>query len=78
MFARPEACLFYFYVKFDVVGVIYFFLSVDLVGEDSAIAAIIAGWQHNERVIVKLKDDIGRPPKVKRITVKPKIDVDMA
>jgi hypothetical protein len=53
-------------------------LSVDLVGEDSAIAAIIAGWQHNERVIVKLKDDIGRPPKVKRITVKPKIAVDMA
>jgi len=53
-------------------------LSAGPVGEDSDTAVIIAAWQHNERVIVKLKDDIGKPPKVKRITVKPKIDVDMA
>jgi hypothetical protein len=39
---------------------------------------IIAAWQHSERSIVSGKDGIGKPPKVKRITVKPKIDVDMA
>jgi hypothetical protein len=53
-------------------------LSADLVGEDSVTAVIIAGWQHNERSIVRGKDDIGKPPRVKRITVKPKIAVDTA
>jgi hypothetical protein len=61
-----------------VVGAIYFFLSADLVGEDSVTAVIIAAWQHNETSIVSGKDDIGKPPKVKRITVKPKIAVGMA
>jgi hypothetical protein len=55
-----------------------FFLSADLVGEDSVTAVIIAAWQHNERSIVSGKDDIGKPPRVKRITVKPKIAVDTA
>jgi hypothetical protein len=53
-------------------------LSADLVGEDSVTAVIIAAWQHNETSIVSGKDDIGKPPKVKRITVKPKIAVGMA
>ena len=53
-------------------------MSADLVGEDSVTAVIIAGWQHSERSIVSGKDDIGKLPKVKRITVKPKIAVDRA
>jgi hypothetical protein len=53
-------------------------LSAGPVGEDSVTAVIIAAWQHSEKSIVSGKDDIGKPPKVKRITVKPKIDVDMA
>jgi hypothetical protein len=78
LFARPEACLFYFYVKFTVDGVILFFICADLVGEDSVTAVTIAAWQRNERVIVKPKDDIARPPKAKRLTVNRKIAVDMA
>jgi hypothetical protein len=78
LFARPEACLFYFYVKFTVVGVILFFICVDLAGEDSVTAVIIADWPRNERAIVRPKDDIGRPPKAKKLTVKPKTAVDMA
>ena len=53
-------------------------MSADLVGEGSVTAVIIAAWQHNETSIVSGKDDIGKPPKVKRITVKPKIAVGMA
>jgi hypothetical protein len=78
LFARPEAYLFYFYVKFTVVGVILFSIFVGLAGEDSVTAVLIAAWQHNERSIVSGKDDIGKPPRVKRITVKPKTVVDMA
>jgi hypothetical protein len=53
-------------------------LSADLVGEDSVTAVIIAAWQHNETSIVSGKDDIGKPPKVKKTTVRPKIAVGMA
>jgi len=78
LFARPEAYLFYFYVKFTVVGVILFSISVGLAGEDSVTAVIIADWPRNVKTIVRPKDDIGRPPKAKRLTVKPKIAADMA
>ena len=61
-----------------MVGVILFSICVGLAGEDSVTAVIIAAWQHNETSIVSGKDDIGKPPKVKRITVKPKIAVGMA
>ncbi len=61
-----------------MVGVIIFFISVDLAGEDSVTVVIIADWQRNVRTIVRRKDDIGRPQKAKRLTVKPKIAVDMA
>ena len=78
MFARPEAYPFYFYVKFTVVGVILFSICVGLAGEDSVTAVIIAGWPRNDRVTVRPKDDIGRPPKAKRLTVNQKTVVDMA
>jgi len=39
---------------------------------------ILAGWQPNENSAAKPKDDIARPPKAKKLTVKPKIAVDMA
>jgi len=78
LFARPETCPFYFYFKFIVVGAIYLFISVGLAGEDIVTAVICADWQRNDRATVKPKDDIGRPPRVKRITVKPKTVVDMA
>jgi hypothetical protein len=61
-----------------VVGVITFFICVDPAGEGSVTAVIIAEWQRNVRAIVKRKDDIGRPQKAKRLTVKPKIAVGMA
>jgi len=78
LFARPEAYLFYFYVKFIVVGVIIFFICVDPAGEDNVTAVIIADWQRNERAIVRPKEDIGRHPKAKKLTVKPKTVADMA
>ena len=53
-------------------------MSADLVGEDSVTAVIIAAWQHKETSIVSGKDDIGGPPKAKRLTVKPKTAADMA
>jgi len=78
LFARPEASPFYFYVKFTVVGVILFSIFVGLAGEDSVTAVICADWQRNDRATVKPKDDIGRPPKAKRLTVNPKTAADMA
>ena len=78
MFAIPEAYPFYFYVKFTVVGVILFSICVGLAGGDSVTVVIIAGWPRNDRVIVRPKDDIGRPPKAKKLTVKPKTAADMA
>ena len=74
----PEAYPFYFYVKFTVVGVILFSICVGLAGGDSVTAVIIADWQRNVRTIVRPKDDIGRPPKAKRLTVNLKTVVDMA
>jgi hypothetical protein len=78
LFAIPEAYPFYFYVKFTVVGVILFSICVGLAGGDSVTAVIIADWPRNVRTIVRRKDDIGRPPKAKRLTVNLKTVVDMA
>jgi len=78
LFARPEAHLFYFYVKFTAVGVILFFISVDLAGEDSVTAVIIADWQRKEKAIARPNNDIGRPPKAKKPTVNPKTAAGMA
>jgi len=76
LFAIPEICLFYF--KFVVAGVVSFLISADLVGEVSVTAVIRAGWRPNKKSIAKLKDDIAKHPRAKKLIVKPKIAVDMA
>ena len=53
-------------------------MSADLVGEDSVTAVIRAGWRPNKKSIAKLKDDIAKHPRAKKLIVKPKIAVDMA
>jgi len=78
VFARLEACPSCYYVLFDVNGVIFFSISVGVVGEDRPIAAKNAGLPENVRIIEKLKEDTARPQKVKRPIGKLKTAAAMA
>jgi len=73
VFARPGACPSCFYVLFDVGGVIFFSMSVGVVGEDRPTAVMNAGLRESEKNIVKPKENIARPKKVKRPIGKLKI-----
>jgi hypothetical protein len=72
LFARPEACLFYFYVNFTAIGAILFFMSAGPAGVDSVTAVVYVGWQRNEKATVRPSGDIARHPKGKKPTGKPK------
>jgi hypothetical protein len=72
VFARPEACPPCCYVLFDVDGVIFFSMSVGVVGEDRSTAAKNAGLPENVIIIAKPKEDTARPQRVKRPIGKPK------
>jgi hypothetical protein len=72
LFARPETCLFYFYVKSTAVGAILFFMSAGPAGADSATVVMDVGWQPNENSAAKHKDDIAKRPRAKKPIAKPK------
>jgi hypothetical protein len=70
VFARPEACPSCCYVLVDVGGVVFFSMSVGVAGEDRPIVAINAASQESAKIIVRPKENIVRPRRVKRPTVK--------
>jgi hypothetical protein len=77
LFARPEARLFYFYVKSTVVGASLFFMSAAAAGADSVTAVVYVDWQRSEKATARLSGDTARPSKVKKPTAKPKTVVGM-
>jgi hypothetical protein len=77
LFARPETCLFYFYVKSTAVGAILFFMSAGPAGADSVTAVVYVGWQRSEKATARLSGDTARLQKVKKPTAKPKTVVGM-
>lgn len=72
VFARPEACPPCYCVKFNAGGAIWFFVSVGVAGEDSSTVATNAAWQPSEKNIAKLRENIARVRKAKRLTGKMK------
>jgi hypothetical protein len=70
VFARPEVCPSCYCVLFDVDGVIFFSMSVGVVGEDRLTAVKNAGLPENVKIIARPKENTARPKRVKETTVK--------
>ena len=77
LFASTEACPFYYYVQYAVVGVISFSMSVGVVGEDRLTAVMNAVLLENAKITEKPNDDIAKLLKGKKPTGKPKTAVDI-
>ncbi|MFH1993722.1 MAG: hypothetical protein ABIK98_15180 [Pseudomonadota bacterium] len=77
LLASTEACQFCYYVKFVVAGVVLFFMSVGVVGEDRLTAVMNAVLPANAKTTARPKGDIAKLLKAKKPTAKPKTVVGM-
>ncbi len=78
MFARPEIysskmIVLYCYGKSGVIGVVRFFMSAKVAGEDSAIAVMHAVMLQSANPTKRPRKDIARQKRVRKLIVRPKI-----
>jgi hypothetical protein len=76
VFARPEVCPSCYCAQSDAGGVIWFFVSVGVAGEVRLTVATNAASQGGAKIIARPKENIVRPRRVKRPTVKLKTAAD--
>jgi hypothetical protein len=77
LFARTEACPFFYWSKFAADGVSWFSVSAEAALEGKPTAVIHAGLLENKRITARHKDGTAKPIKGKKTTAKPKIAAGM-
>ena len=65
----------YCYGKFSAVGVVRFFVSAKVVGEDRDIAVMHAAVLQSAKPTEKPKEDTARQKRVRKLIVRPRISV---
>ena len=76
--ARPEAYLVCYYFNLAAVGAGWYFIYAGIALEGRFTVAINVALPANAKTIAKLKDDIVKHPRAKKLTAKPKTAADMA
>jgi hypothetical protein len=77
LFARPEGCPQFYYLKFSVGGVGVYSICVGVASGGRHTAVICAVLQQGERITERPNSDTAKLSKVKKPTVRAKIAVGM-